>query len=93
MSSDVQKLDSAHLQLWLERPEDGSLPQDGTAPEGINKGFMTLEGPDIPADASVYLCGPLPFMKSIRSQALATGIPAERIHYEVFRPDLWLASA
>ena len=93
MSSDVQKLDSAHLQLWLERPEDGSLSQDGTAPESINKGFMTLEGLDIPADASVYLCGPLPFMKSIRSQALATGIPAERIHYEVFGPDLWLASA
>lgn len=92
MSSDVQKLDSAHLQLWLERPED-VLPQDGTAVEGINKGFMTLEGLDIPADASVYLCGPLPFMKSIRSQALATGIPAERIHYEVFGPDLWLASA
>ncbi|MDQ6754050.1 MAG: FAD-binding oxidoreductase [Actinomycetota bacterium] len=82
MSADVEKLDSAQLQLWLERPE-----------EGFNKGFMTLEGLDIPADASVYLCGPLPFMKSIRSQALATGIPAERIHYEVFGPDLWLASA
>ncbi|HEV7166385.1 MAG TPA: globin domain-containing protein [Micrococcaceae bacterium] len=87
MSSDVQKLDSAQLQLWLERPAEGGVP------EGINKGFMTLEGLDIPSDASVYLCGPLPFMKSIRSQALATGIPAERIHYEVFGPDLWLASA
>ncbi|MBG0740079.1 hemin transporter [Paeniglutamicibacter antarcticus] len=82
MSADVEKLDSAQLQLWLERPE-----------AGFNKGFMTLAGLDIPDDASVYLCGPLPFMKSIRSQALASGIPAERIHYEVFGPDLWLASA
>ncbi|MFI5085649.1 MAG: globin domain-containing protein [Actinomycetales bacterium] len=82
MSADVDRLDSARLQLWLEQPE-----------EGFRQGFMTLDGLDIPADASVYLCGPLPFMKSIRSQALASGIPAEHIHYEVFGPDLWLASA
>lgn len=82
MSADIAQLDSATLQLWLEHPE-----------KGYNEGFMTLANLEISADASVYLCGPLPFMKSIRSQALATGIPAERIHYEVFGPDLWLASA
>jgi nitric oxide dioxygenase len=32
-------------------------------------------------------------MRSIRTQALASGVPAANIHYEVFGPDLWLASA
>jgi len=40
----------------------------------------------------VYLCGPLPFMRSIRSQAITAGIPATDIHYEVFGPDVWLAA-
>jgi len=82
MTSDVDAIDGARLQLWLEEPADG-----------FNKGFMTLDGLDIPAGASMYVCGPLPFMKAIRSQALDAGIPAAKIHYEVFGPDLWLAGA
>ncbi|PZS29942.1 MAG: hypothetical protein DLM58_14550 [Pseudonocardiales bacterium] len=82
MSADVESMRSARLELWLEHREMGS-----------NSGRMTLDRLDITADASVYLCGPLLFMKSIHSQALACGIPAERIHYEVFGPDVWLASA
>ena len=46
---------------------------------------------ELPADASLYLCGPLPFMKKIRSEAIDAGIPATRIHYEVFGPDIWQA--
>ncbi len=82
MTRDVDAIDSANLQLWLEEPT-----------EGFNKGFMSLEGLDIPADASMYVCGPLPFMKAIRNQAINAGIPSTKIHYEVFGPDLWLAGA
>lgn len=82
MTSDVAAIDGAQLQLWLEEPADG-----------FHKGFMTLEGLDIPADASMYVCGPLPFMKAIRNQAINAGIPSTKIHYEVFGPDLWLAGA
>lgn len=82
MRQDVEELESAELQLWLEKPEADARP-----------GFMSLEGLDIPENASVYLCGPLPFMKKIRGEALEAGIPAERIHYEVFGPDVWLAAA
>ncbi|GAA4660753.1 globin domain-containing protein [Arthrobacter cryoconiti] len=82
MTSDVDAIDGAQLQLWLEEPADG-----------FHKGFMTLEGLDIPADASMYVCGPLPFMKAIRNQAINAGIPSTKIHYEVFGPDLWLAGA
>lgn len=82
MVNDIEKLDGANLKLWLEEPA-----------EGASTGFMSLQDVELPAGASVYVCGPLPFMKSIRSQAIDAGIPATKIHYEVFGPDLWLASA
>ena len=84
MREDVADLNAAELELWLETPSNE---------EGFHDGFMSLDNVTIPDDASVYLCGPLPFMRSIRSQALASGVPADRIHYEVFGPDLWLANA
>ncbi|MDQ1021718.1 ferredoxin-NADP reductase [Streptomyces afghaniensis] len=38
----------------------------------------------------MFLCGPLPFMREVRGQLLAAGVPARSIRYEVFGPDLWL---
>lgn len=80
MTADAARID-ADLQLWLESPHPGT-----------NHGFMSLRELDMPADASLYLCGPLPFMKTIRDEAIDAGIPATRIHYEVFGPDVWLAN-
>jgi nitric oxide dioxygenase len=81
MTDDVERLDGAELKLWLEEPTAGSF-----------EGFMSLREVDLPANASLYLCGPLPFMKNIRNEAINAGIPATQIHYEVFGPDIWLAS-
>lgn len=81
MLADVDDLHDANLRLWLEEPAPGA-----------HEGFMSLADVPIPAGASVYLCGPLAFMKKIRGEALEAGVPAERIHYEVFGPDLWLAA-
>ena len=39
-------------------------------------------------DYDFYLCGPLPFMQAQRAALLASGVPSERIHREVFGPDL-----
>lgn len=89
MLGDVEKIDDAELHLWLEQPAEA--PIEGAA--GARPGFMSLADIELPSDASLYLCGPLPFMQKIRSEAIALGIPAQRIHYEVFGPDLWLASA
>ncbi|MCW3768095.1 globin domain-containing protein [Paenarthrobacter ureafaciens] len=80
MTADAARID-ADLQLWLETPQPGA-----------KEGFMSLREVDLPADASLYLCGPLPFMKKIRDEAIEAGIPATRIHYEVFGPDVWLAN-
>lgn len=55
-------------------------------------GRMDLADAELPAGARAFLCGPLPFMQEMRRTLIARGIPAERIDYEVFGPDLWPAA-
>lgn len=86
MRESVGALPNAELKLWLE---DISAKNEDTE---ATEGYMSLAGLDLPKDARLYLCGPLPFMRAVRSQAIDAGIPATNIHYEVFGPDLWLAA-
>lgn len=86
MLESVESLPNAELKLWLE---DINAKADGTE---ATEGYMSLANLELPADARLYLCGPLPFMRAVRSQAIDAGIPATNIHYEVFGPDLWLAA-
>jgi nitric oxide dioxygenase len=65
-------------------------PQD--AGPGRRPGRVDLAALDLAPGTRAYLCGPLPFMRAVRGQLLAKGIPAAEIHYEVFGPDLWLAN-
>ncbi|MEU2868909.1 globin domain-containing protein [Streptomyces olivoreticuli] len=76
------KLPDAVAHVWYEEPEAGH-PADRT-------GRADLAAIDIPAGTTAYLCGPLPFLRSVRTQLLAAGVAAADIHYEVFGPDLWL---
>ncbi|GAA3008614.1 FAD-binding oxidoreductase [Streptomyces drozdowiczii] len=73
---------AAHF--WYENPADGH-PADRT-------GLVDLSDLVVLPGTHAYLCGPLPFMRAVRTQLLAKGVPASDIHYEVFGPDLWLAS-
>ncbi|MER5361357.1 globin domain-containing protein [Streptomyces sp. NPDC002785] len=77
------KLPDAVAQFWYENPEPGH-PADRT-------GRVDLRGLAVAPGTHAYLCGPLPFMRAVRTQLLAKGVPAADIHYEVFGPDLWLA--
>ena len=52
-------------------------------------GLMDLTQVPLPEDLQVFTCGPMPFMRHVRSTLLARGVPAPRIRYEVFGPDLW----
>lgn len=54
-------------------------------------GFMDLAEIALPAGVHVFTCGPLPFMRQVRSALLDRGVPADHIRYEVFGPDLWAA--
>ncbi|MFG2755794.1 globin domain-containing protein [Streptomyces wuyuanensis] len=78
----VRALPGCRLHLWYESPGDGT--PDAAA------GRADLGDMELPEGLTAYLCGPLPFMRAVRGDLLRRGVPAERIHYEVFGPDLWL---
>ncbi|GAU70344.1 putative flavohemoprotein [Streptomyces sp. NBRC 110611] len=79
----VQALPDARLHLWYDQPDD-------SAP-GASAGRADLGSLELPPTLTACLCGPLPFMRAVRGDLLRRGIPAQRIHYEVFGPDLWRA--
>ncbi len=74
----VGKLKNGKLVSFLE---DGS---------GDFEGRVDVSKLDVPSNASVYLCGPLPFMKGTRSQLVDAGVPGVQIQYEIFGPDQWM---
>ncbi|MFF7070055.1 globin domain-containing protein [Streptomyces pseudovenezuelae] len=76
------RLPRARSVFWYDRP--------GAAEPDARVGLMNLDGLDVSVDATVYLCGPLPFMRAVRTQLLERGVPPRAIRYEVFGPDLWL---
>jgi nitric oxide dioxygenase len=47
----------------------------------------------LPDNVHVFTCGPLGFMRHIRTELMQRGVPAHHIRYEVFGPDLWAAQA
>ncbi len=53
------------------------------------QGYMDLSQVPLEDDVQVFTCGPLPFMRHVRTSLLARGVPASSIRYEVFGPDLW----
>ena len=85
---DLASLADGTLMTWFLNPAE--TPAEGGTPSGFS-GFMDVTAVELPDDAEYYLCGPLPFLKSVRSALVAGGVPAKDIQYEVFGPDLWLA--
>jgi nitric oxide dioxygenase len=77
------KLPEAAVHFWYEEG----------AEEGARAGLVDLAGIDVPEGTRAYLCGPLPFMRAVRSQLIDKGVAPADIHYEVFGPDLWLAKS
>jgi nitric oxide dioxygenase len=84
--TDVLALQNAALHVWYEKGAATNEPLDG-----VYEGRMDLDAVDLPDDATYYLCGPLPFMQSVRSRLLERGVAPRDIQYEVFGPDLWQA--
>lgn len=73
----VDRLPGARMRVWFD-------DVDGF-------GTLRLGDAELPDDARIQLCGPLPFMKGLHDEARASGIPDERVRYEIFGPDIWLA--
>jgi nitric oxide dioxygenase len=90
----VAALPDASLHLWYEAgATDATDATDGTTaangPAGVRTGLVDLAEVRVAPGTHAYLCGPLPFMRAVRTQLLAKGVPASHVHYEVFGPDLW----
>ncbi|WP_110240444.1 globin domain-containing protein [Nocardioides gilvus] len=82
----VKALPQAQLQRWYE--DLGGRP----ARDDFHAGLVDLSDVDIAAEARAYLCGPLPFMESVRGGLVERGVSSDHIHYEVFGPDKWVAA-
>jgi nitric oxide dioxygenase len=81
---DLRALPGATAHVWYERG-------GGTVPAEIHTGAMNLDDVKLPNGALYYLCGPLPFMKAVRSALIERDVRPRDIQYEVFGPDLWQA--
>jgi nitric oxide dioxygenase len=79
----VERLPHATLDIWYEDGLTG-----GAA--GVHAGQMALEGIELPDDIHVYLCGGDGFVRALRTQLMGRGLPAERVHCELFSPNDWL---
>ena len=80
----VLAMKDAKAQNWYEKDAELAPTLHPARP-----GYMDLTDVELPEEAAVFMCGPLPFMRRSRAALMARGIPSERIHYEVFGPDLW----
>ncbi|MFE1174004.1 globin domain-containing protein [Streptomyces sp. NPDC058773] len=87
------KLAHATAELWYEEgaPDDNEGAGQGAGGSAVDtvtvrRGLMDLTQLALPAGTTAYLCGPVPFMKAVRTQLLESGVPSGAIHYEVFGP-------
>jgi nitric oxide dioxygenase len=86
IADDLAHLPKSHLYLWYQNGPHSDLPADG-----VFEGTMDLGQIELPEDALYYLCGPLPFLQSLRSKLIDRGVAPADIQYEMFGPDLWQA--
>ncbi|MCI3205415.1 MULTISPECIES: globin domain-containing protein [Pandoraea] len=74
-----------HLRVatFFETP----LPTEREGVDYTFAGRMDLSRLTLPADADYLMCGPSPFMQTQWRALRDAGVPAERMHREVFGPD------
>jgi nitric oxide dioxygenase len=80
-----REIDDFSSYTWYEAVDEGDTRS--------RQGFMALTDIPLPQEVQVFTCGPLPFMRHVRSTLLDRGVPPARIRYEVFGPDLWAAQS
>lgn len=78
MKALVAALPNARLVTFFEEPGLGD-----------HDGLLDVGKLELPADANVVMCGPLPFLQHARESVIAAGVPASRVFYEIFGPDVW----
>lgn len=87
VSACVSALGKAETHTWYEHVDSRGEER------GARSGLMDLADVDVPADADVFMCGPLAFMRDARAQLIRRGLPSTQIRYEVFGPDMFAGSS
>ncbi|MCE4942022.1 globin domain-containing protein [Streptomyces albulus] len=89
----VDELPQAALHLWYEDPGHAVPAPAPSSRVTVSAGRADISALPLPSDVTSYLCGPLPFMRTLRGALLGRGLKPQTIHYEVFGPDLWLGQS
>ncbi|MEE6264175.1 globin domain-containing protein [Streptomyces diastatochromogenes] len=89
----VDELPQAALHLWYEDPGHAAPAPAPSSRVTVSAGRADISALPLPSDVTSYLCGPLPFMRTLRGALLGRGLKPQTIHYEVFGPDLWLGQS
>lgn len=79
------------LRLWFERGLEGA--PDAQHPDGrvaLAEGRMVIDGADLPAGATYYLCGGAGFLQGARDRLAELGVDLGAVRYELFTPNDWL---
>ncbi|MHA3723051.1 globin domain-containing protein [Leucobacter sp. HY1910] len=80
----VLAMNDARAQNWYAQHAS-----DAPTLHPAKTGRMSLRDVELPEGARVFMCGSLPFMQAARRDLVGRGVPSDRIHYEVFGPDMW----
>ncbi|NLU83252.1 globin domain-containing protein [Rhodococcus sp. HNM0569] len=83
----AERIPSARVHQWYE--DFGARGAIGSA----RLGRADLSDVELEPGVHAYLCGPLPFMLSMREALVERGVPGSNVHYEVFGPDTWQVAA
>lgn len=78
------QLKDSYGEFWYEEGAD-----EAPTRRPAHSGRMDLSTVEIPEGCRVFMCGPLDFMSGARRSLIERGVPADRIDYEIFGPDLW----
>lgn len=73
------------VRYCYERPTDADREAQAYHREGRIE-LAWLQSVLANRDAAYYLCGPVPFMQSVKASLIKWGVPSEDIHYEFFGP-------
>lgn len=84
MLGQSMQLRDSYGEFWYEEGADAAPTR-----RPARAGLMDLSEVELPENCRVFMCGPLEFMAAARRSLIARGVPADRIDYEIFGPDLW----
>ncbi|WP_462418775.1 globin domain-containing protein [Kytococcus sp. Marseille-QA3725] len=83
MEGSSSRLSDVASHVWYEEMDEAGEAR------GARPGRMDLSDLEVPTNAEVFMCGPLPFMRAVRRTLMDKGVDSRNISYEVFGPDLW----